>query len=260
MFDETLFYDPDLPQPQDIPTNLSPQMIETIQLPPAIQKADTEPDPEPTFDDLYEGNRETHPSILHTKSYTESIAHTESNEDSSEPKQQITDHAPLSITSDQTSLSDSSSQKKSTKQRPGAFAESAPHTPQQDSTMDPFFILSPSNRTLPNDDEDPDPAAHQLSTELEEYNPAPHCSSGLSFTAGDEEIEPSQPNQRQNIAQQSTEISADLDPGLIITEKCKRKQITHDVFAMCQHFSLGWERTSKLPSPWDSSLDFIPDS
>ena len=192
MFDKTLFYDSDLSQPQDISINLSSQMIEIIQLSSVIQKADTESDPESTFDDLYEGNHKTHPSILHTESYTEPIAHTESNEDSSESKQQITDHVPLSIISDQMPLSDSSSQKKSTKQRPDAFAESAPHTPQQDSTMNPFFIPSSSDRTLPNDDGDSDPAAHQLFTELEEYNPASHCSSGLPSTAESEEIELSQ--------------------------------------------------------------------
>lgn len=52
MFDKSLFYDPVLPQPHDIPINLLPQVVETIQLPPAIREADAELDIEPTFDDL----------------------------------------------------------------------------------------------------------------------------------------------------------------------------------------------------------------
>jgi len=87
VFDESLFYDPDLPPPpEDIPINLPPQVVETIQLPPAIREADAELDTEPTFDDLYEGNCETHPSIPRTASHTEPTVHTDSNEGSSNPK------------------------------------------------------------------------------------------------------------------------------------------------------------------------------
>ena len=41
-FDETLFYDPDLLLPQDIPIRLPAPVVEIIQLPPAIKEADTD--------------------------------------------------------------------------------------------------------------------------------------------------------------------------------------------------------------------------
>ena len=66
---------------------------------------------------------------------------------------------------------------------PGAFEESMPASPGS-AHMNPFFIPSPSDRALPNDDEDPDPIARQLSTELEEYNPAPRSSSGPPSAVG----------------------------------------------------------------------------
>lgn len=65
-FDETLFYDPDLPLPHDIPIRLPPPMVEMIQLPPVIKEADaelstepsseplTEPDPEQLLEGLYD--------------------------------------------------------------------------------------------------------------------------------------------------------------------------------------------------------------
>ena len=205
VFNETLFYDPDLPQPQDIPINLPSQTVETIQLPPAIQEANAESDPEPTFDDLYKGSRDTHPSILHTESHTEPIARAESNVDSSDPKTDCHGLPPQPpVTPDQTPLLESPEHQEdpgytrpaiSHEHIPGAFAESPPDTPNA-STMDSFFIPSSSDRASP--DEDPDPAAHQLSTELEEYNPAPHSSSGPSSTAGGVVA---QPSQSQNTAQ-----------------------------------------------------------
>lgn len=43
IFDEALFYDPDLPLPQDIPVCLpDPQPFHSVQIPPAVLEADNE--------------------------------------------------------------------------------------------------------------------------------------------------------------------------------------------------------------------------
>lgn len=57
---------------------------------------------------------------------------------------------------------------------PGAFADPAPSTPQQNSFMDPFFIPSPKEIA------EPDLAAHQLSVELETSSNVPIAAGGES--------------------------------------------------------------------------------
>ncbi|ODM16171.1 hypothetical protein SI65_08605 [Aspergillus cristatus] len=231
VFDESLFYDPDLPQPQDIPINLPPQVVETIQLPPAIREADAELDTEPTFDDLYEGNCKSHPSISHT----EPTAHTQTNEDSSNPKLDHHDAPDMErndllpqplMTPDHTPMPESP-QNASQMDIPGAFGDSLPASPKP-AHMDSFFIPSPSDRGPPDgDDADPDDAAQQLSTELE-------GSSNPLDAAGGEVDQIDQSSQSQNTAQRANEISADLDPRYIVSGKRKRNPVVHDVFAMCQ--------------------------
>lgn len=244
VFDESLFYDPDLPQPQDIPISLPPQVVETIQLPPAIREADAELDTEPTFDDLYEGNRESHPSIPHTQT----------NEDSSNPKldhhgahdMERNDLLPQPLmTPDHTPMPESP-QNASQMEIPGAFGDSLPASPKP-AHMDSFFIPSPSDRAPP----DPDDAAQQLSTELE-------GSSNPLDAAGGEVDQIDQSSRSQNTAQRANEISADLDPRYIVSGKRKRNPVVHDVFAMCQGFSLGWEKTPKPLNFVDSFTDSIP--
>jgi len=262
VFDESLFYDPDLPPPQDTLINLPLQVVETIQLPPAIREADAELDTEPTFNDLYEGNHETRPSISHTDSHTEPTLHAESNEDSSNHKLDHHDAhdlerndllSQLLMTPDHMPMPESpqGASRAKIEQIPGAFRDSLPASPEP-AHMDSFFIPSPSDRGPPDgDDANPDDAAQQLSSELEE-------SSNPPAAAGGEVDQTDQPSQGLNTAPRANEISADFNPRSIVTGKCKRNPVVRDVFAMCQGFSLGWEKTPKPLNLIDSSSDSIP--
>ena len=212
VFNESLFYDPDLPQPQDIPVKLPLQTVEMIQLSSVIREADAEPDPEPTFDDLIPTAKPTD----HSLGSQPLNIHAEFNVDSTDLKNHHDAHSmersnlppqPLMM-SDHTPMPEppqDASQAMKIEWIPGAFEDSLPASPEA-AHMDSFFIPLPTDRISPTDNEDPDPAARQLSAELEECNPAPCSSSGPPSTAGGEEIESSQPNRRENTAQRSNEI------------------------------------------------------
>lgn len=240
IFDESLFYDPDLPLPQDLLISLPDPAVQTSQLPLAIQEADAETSAhhEPHGDELYDDDflmpSKSATQMNHTLklSHEHPVAH-----DSSQP-----------ITPEHTPLPDSPRQGgpgggyasppmlESSSQIPDAFADSAPATPES-TNMEVLFVPEP-----PEDDPgDADPSSLQLLAELEHILEADTCSDSCSITAGggDNSSELSYSN-RHNTALRAQEISADLDPSLAITGKCKRQP--HNIFAIYQGFSLSMQK------------------
>jgi len=82
-------------------------------------------------------------------------------------------------------------------------------------------------------------------------------SSNPPAAAGGEVDQTDQPSRGQNTASRANETSADFNPRSIVTGKRKRNPVVRDVFAMCQGFSLGWEKTPKPLNLMDSSSDSI---
>lgn len=247
-FNESLFYDPDLPLPEDIPVNLPPPAVETLQLPPAIREADAQPVPDPLEDRF--SDDEDSPTQGKTRfSITKEQTITPENQPSStEHNQPDLDRT---LTPELTPLPDSP-------KIPGAFDSSLPSTPpqtQNSPTLDPFFIPSPEevapwveelSDTHNFPDERPDSATRQLSAELESSSDSPVAAGGGESQPTRSVTPPHRQQRYQNTASRANEISSDIDPNLVMTGRRKRKRVYHDAFPLCHGFSIAWSKASTL--------------
>lgn len=247
-FNESLFYDPDLPLPQEIPTTLPPPLIQTLKLPPIIKEADQEAD---LYSDDYEPPSQSSNLSFSSAPFTNSTL-----ELSGTAPKSSTELLPL-LTPEQTPrqghpggaytrpIMEPTTTSSSSSHMPGSFADSPPISPNH--SMEPFFIPSPGDKitTSTTSTDSTDSTAHQLSTELDE------SSSRFSTPSGGDH--PSPAPIHRNTAQRSNEISSDLDPNLIITGRRTRRQ-PHHAFSACQGFSLG------LAKPASHSSDSAPAS
>ena len=258
-FDETLFYDPDLPLPQDIPIRLPAPVVETIQLPPAIKEADALPeaDAEELFDNLYDAD----PIPLINQGSTPWI---DKKGHSIQKEQNVAAHRDASSTENQpltperTPLPDSPQQEQSshpyedpekgfsspTMGIPGAF-DSVPATPES-THFEPFFIpthdeTSAEDNAATDATNELDPAARQLSDELE-------SSSALPTEAAGGEDQPAPIDRCQNTAVRAGEIASNIDERFVVTGKRKRMPNKRNVNTMCKGFSLSMEKTMQPPN------------
>ena len=264
IFDESLFYDPDLPLPKDLPVHLPPQKVETIQLPPAIQTADIAiaKANEAAIDQAFaefdndDGNQRSLPLI-------------ESHENSanSAPKQ---NNEPPTPERTPNTLSQGSPDRGYASQAndtpameiPGAF-DALPATPEsthteQPSHVEPFLLPTEDNEA----DTEDDPVGHQLSAELEQSSAPSEDTAGgessaeLSFEnashtqSGQRRNRPAQ-NRNQNTAQRANEVVSDVNESFILTEPRKRKR--NAFAAIYQGFSLGMNKPINAPNSFTDS-------
>lgn len=248
VFDETRFYDPDLPLPEDLPIELPPEIVQTVHLPPAIQEVDEEPVPE--VDEPPESLME---------SSIESTDHQDANSSSIEQKD------PAPVTPDrspaQTSLNSGQVNpviEDQYTQMPGAFENPDSPIAHQDTEMDLFMLPSPEEtaHSSASDTEVNDPVTSQLSQELDQSTPQSE-SRGSATPAGGESVQSAQLSQQAeecqlNTADRAAEISADLNPDFIVTGKRKCRP-AHNAFSAYQGFSIGWSKPFKTPTEYTES-------
>lgn len=253
VFDETRFYDPDLPLPEDLPIELPPEIVQTVRLPPAIQEVDEEPVPE-----IEEPPESSMQSSI--EAAPESTDHQDTNAPSIEQKES----APVTPDRSPAQTSSHSNQvnpviEESSTQMPGTFGNPDSPITQQNAEMDLFMLPSPEETvhfSMSDDDQSTDPAAGQLSQELGQSTPQPE-SRDSATPAGGEYVQSArssqQPEESQsNTADRAAEISADLNPDLIVMGKRKRKP-AHSTFSTYQGFSIGWSKPLKLPISYTES-------
>lgn len=177
VFNKSLFYDPDLPLPEDIPVNLPPPVVEILQLPPAIKEADeiVEDDPLPLGDT--ESTQDSHLTAIH-----ESPASSTTDSSCNKPHLPMTpNHTPLPANAplEQSGEDYSEMPILQPPQIPGAFNEHP--SPIHETGIDPFFIPSLQESVV----EENDSATQQLSSELIDHSPEP-SSNNLPIVAGGE--------------------------------------------------------------------------
>ena len=255
VFNESLFYDPDLPLPQDVPVQLpDPQPFQSIQLPPAVLEADDEVANSTVQDMIDDGQL---PSMASAPTFKDNESE-QQNKDDPQYAPISPEHTPVRQSPPMEQPGEGSASPthgQHSPQIPGAFGDedSAPATP--DSThMDAFFLPSGDTGDSPNlqDDGGLDPSSQQLSAELNSQPEPLVCSNSSLSAAGGENAENSAHNFSQNTAARAGEISADFNPSLVVTGKRKRR--ARHLFAIFQGFSLSMQKAlnpliSKEPSP-----------
>ena len=239
IFDETLFYDPDLPLPQDIPVRLpDPQPFQSVQIPPAVLEADNE-----VADDAVQDPVDDSP---HTPPDHGNAAADEQTSHSPDKLPASHEEAPGPPTPERTpprnGVTEDLYPSQHSPQMPGTFENSAPATPESNH-MDGLFLPS---------GEDLDQPSQQLSGELEDSQPEVPVRSNSPSAAGGEIVDSQSSQNQRNTAVRAGEISADLDPSLVITGK--RKRSTRHLFAAFQGFSLSMQKAltpmaNNEPSP-----------
>ena len=205
-FDETLFYDPDLPLPQDIPIRLPPPMVEMIQLPPAIKEADAEISTEHSTEPSTEPLPEPDPERLLEDLYDAEPLPIERGQAPQEEAKAIDSVQNQPLTPKHTPLPESPRHEdphERTVNIPGAF-DSGPATPES-THLEPFFI--PANNEMSSEENgantEMDPAARQLSIELEDSSAPPREAAGGEAEEEDNQQPPAPINRHQNTARRA---------------------------------------------------------
>ena len=269
VFNESLFYDPDLPLPQDIPIQLpDPQPFQSIQILLAVLEADDKVTNSTVQDMIDNGQLPSMASAPTPRDneLEQQMEQQNPNKDNNQYALISPEHTPVCQSSPMEHPGEGSTSPPHSQlspQVPGAFGDedSAPATP--DSThMDSFFLPSGDTGDSVNSQNDGglDPSSQQLSAELNSQSePLIHSNSLLSAVGGEnaensdlQNAENSALNMSQNTVAHAGEISADFNPSLVVTGKQKRK-VRH-LFAAFQGFSLSMQKAlnplvSMEPSP-----------
>lgn len=270
VFNESLFYDPDLPLPQDIPIHLpDPQPFQSIQIPPAVLEADDEVTNSTVQDMIDDGQL---PSMASAPTPRDNESEQQS-EQQREPQNKDDPQYAL-ISPERTPAPQSPPMEhpgegsaspphgQPSPQVPGAFNEdSAPATPESNH-MEAFFLPSGDTGNSSNSQNDGglDPSSQQLSAELNSQSePLVRSNSSLS-AAGGENAENSNSqnaeNSAHNTAARAGEISADFNPSLVVTGKRKRR--ARHLFAIFQGFSLSMQKALNPPISTELSPGIEP--